>query len=95
MRLCVSLTWHISQSGCFCAEGDVDGSPWRRENRRCFPASLLAQCTRRSHASHSVASSAQQKTVAASAAHTSHCSFIMLPAADSTATDRFSQANAN
>ena len=69
----------MSQSGGFvvCADEDVvDGEGWRREKRRCFPASLLARWTRRSHASHSAASSAQQKTEAASAAHTSHCTFM-------------------
>jgi hypothetical protein len=71
-------TWQMSQSGgggVCCA--DEDGAAGlSSESRRCLPASLLARCTRRSHASHSAASSAQQNTDAASAAHTSHCTFI-------------------
>ena len=67
----------MSQVGGFCAgDEEEDGEGWIRDRRRCLPASLLAQWTLRSHASHSVASSAQQKTEAASAAHTSHCTFM-------------------
>jgi hypothetical protein len=77
-------TWQMSQSGegCWCAEPDGELSS---DSLRCLPASLLALCTRRSHASQSAASSAQQNSEAASAAHTSHCTFIFLPSSVSAA----------
>jgi hypothetical protein len=71
------LTWQMSQSGGGIWAADEDDEGWSSEKRRCFPASLLARCTRRSQASQSAASSAQQNTEAASAAHTSHCTFMV------------------
>ena len=68
----------MSQSGGGgCPDDEDGGAGLSSEKRRCLPASLLARCTRRSHAAHSAASSAQQNTDAASAAHTSHCTFIL------------------
>ncbi|THU55399.1 hypothetical protein C4D60_Mb11t06140 [Musa balbisiana] len=62
----------MSQSGWEWAEG---GS---REKRRCLPASLFAQWTRRSQASQRAASSAQQNTEASPSPQKSHSIFISL-----------------
>lgn len=71
------LTWQMSQRGGGWAEEEEEREEGcRREKRRCLLASLLARCTLQSHVSQSAASSAQQKTEAASVPHPSHCTFI-------------------